>query len=147
MIDFLKRRRGEWKTRQAQCALLRRFPGTAQEITRSQWPESLDNPTSFYERCFHYFHTRLPEPICEHRVYFETGGRGFAHMPFPAPLRHAGYLAVFVGGRRRFPIPARRRLLRRHAQEFRAFFAARSKSVESLFNRQSFCRTFCMCQG
>jgi hypothetical protein len=82
IIGLLKRRRGEWKTRKSQRDLLLRFPGTAREIVRTQWPESLDNPTDFYERCFHYFHTRLPQPVREHRAYFETAGRGFGEQSF-----------------------------------------------------------------
>ena len=43
---------------------------------------ALKDPTAFYLRCFHYFHTRLPEPLREHRAYFETGGRGFGEKAF-----------------------------------------------------------------
>jgi hypothetical protein len=82
IVARLKRRRGEWKQRHAQRNLLRRFSGTADEITQSQWPESLNDPTEFYGRCFHYFHTRLPEPLREHRSYFEAGGRGFGESSF-----------------------------------------------------------------
>jgi Methyltransferase domain len=79
---FIKGRCLSWRQRAAQRRLLRRFSGTADEITRDQWAESLKNPTEFYERCFHYFHTRLPEPLRGHRAYFETGGRGFGEKAF-----------------------------------------------------------------
>src|SRR5208283_3310460 len=82
VIGLLRRRRGEWKQRRAQRELLRRFRGLSNEITCSQWTASLDNPTRFYERCFHYFHTQLPEPLRNHRTFFETGGRGFGERSF-----------------------------------------------------------------
>src|ERR1035441_6383293 len=82
IIEFLRGRRGEWKLRQAQHRLLSKFSGIADEITQSQWAESLNAPTEFYERCFHYFHTRLPEPLREHRAYFESEGRGFGERSF-----------------------------------------------------------------
>jgi len=82
VLDLLRRRRGEWKQRQAQRKLLSRLPGIAKEITCSQWTASLENPTQFYERCFHYFHTELPEPLRNHRTYFEASGRGFGERSF-----------------------------------------------------------------
>jgi Methyltransferase domain len=81
-IAQLKRRRCEWKQRRAQRELLYRLPGIANEITCPQWTASLDNPTKFYDRCFYYFHTLLPEPLRNHRAYFETGGRGFGERSF-----------------------------------------------------------------
>jgi hypothetical protein len=84
VIGLLRRRRGEWKHRRAQRELLSRLPGLANEITCSQWASSLDNPTEFYERCFHYFHTQLPEPLRNHRIFFETGRRGFGERSFHA---------------------------------------------------------------
>jgi hypothetical protein len=77
IIRFIKGRCRTWRQRTAQRRLFGRFSAPADEITRAQWDESLKNPTEFYERCFHYFHTRLPEPLRAHRAYFETGGRGF----------------------------------------------------------------------
>lgn len=68
--------------RQVERRLLQRFSGIAEEITFSQWGESLSNPTEFHERCFRYFHTRLPEPLRKHRAYFETDGRGFGEKAF-----------------------------------------------------------------
>ena len=59
-----------------------RCTGMAAEISPSEWGDSLNKPTEFYERCFHYFHTRLPQPLREHRAYFETGGRGFGEKSF-----------------------------------------------------------------
>jgi Methyltransferase domain len=82
IVDLLKRRRGEWKVRQAQDGLLRRFSGAAEEIAPAQWEDSLEDPTEFYERCCHYFHTRLPAPMREHRLYFEAAGRGFGERAF-----------------------------------------------------------------
>ena len=82
IIRFIKGRRHAWQQRLAQRRLLRRFSGASDEIIRAQWDESLKTPTEFYTRCFHYFHTRLPEPLREHRAYFETGGRGFGEKAF-----------------------------------------------------------------
>jgi hypothetical protein len=76
---------GRWLDGQKQAKqrrLLRGFSRPADEITPEQWPDSLKNPTEFYTRCFHYFHTRLPEPLRKHRAYFETGGRGFGEKAF-----------------------------------------------------------------
>lgn len=81
-IEVLKRRRGEWKLKRAESGLRRRRSGTDEEITRSDWARSLAAPTEFYERCFHYFYTRLPKPLREHRAYFESGGRGFGEKSF-----------------------------------------------------------------
>jgi len=82
VIHLLKRRRAEWKQRRAQRNLLSRFSGTADEITPPQWVASLECPTNFYDRCFHYFHTSLPEPLRNHRTFFETAGRGFGERSF-----------------------------------------------------------------
>ena len=82
ILRFVKGRCRSWQQRAAQRRLLRQFSEPADEITRGQWGDSLQNPTEFYERCFHYFHTRLPEPLREHRAYFETGGRGFGEQAF-----------------------------------------------------------------
>jgi hypothetical protein len=82
ITKFLGRRRSEWKVRQAERSLLRQFSGVSGEITQSQWAESLSDPTEFYGRCFHYFHTRLPMPLRKHRYYFETDGRGFGERSF-----------------------------------------------------------------
>ena len=82
IIRSIKGRFRGWQQRQAKRRLLRRSSGMADEITRSQWAESLNHPTEFWERCFHYFHTRLPEPLREHRTYFATGGRGFGEESF-----------------------------------------------------------------
>jgi len=82
VIRTIKGRFRRWQQSQAQYRLLRRFSGMANEISRAEWSESLNNPTEFYERCFHYFHTRLPEPLRQHRAYFETVGRGFGEKSF-----------------------------------------------------------------
>ena len=82
IIRFIKGCFRTWQQQAAQRRLLRQFSGTADEITRAQWDESLKTPTEFYGRCFHYFHTRLPEPLREHRAYFESGGRGVGEKAF-----------------------------------------------------------------
>ena len=56
--------------------------GRCGEIRPDQWLESLHDPTTFYLRCFHYFHTQLPDPLREHRNYFSRHGRGFGEDAF-----------------------------------------------------------------
>jgi hypothetical protein len=82
LIRAIKGRYRGWQQRAAQRRLLRGYSAPADEITRSQWDDSLKDPTAFYLRCFHYFHTRLPEPLRTHRAYFETDGRGFGEKSF-----------------------------------------------------------------
>jgi hypothetical protein len=82
VIRFVKGRCRDWQKRAAQRRLLRGFSVPAAEIARAEWDASLRNPTEFYNRCFHYFHTRLPEPLRAHRAYFETGGRGYGEKAF-----------------------------------------------------------------
>jgi len=82
VVRSIKGRFRRWQQWRAQRGLLRRFSGMADEITRAQWAESLNNPTEFYERCFHYFHTHLPKPLHEHRSYFEAEERGFGEKSF-----------------------------------------------------------------
>jgi hypothetical protein len=82
LLATLKHRRGAWKLRLAERGLLRSLQGTADEILSSQWEESLQDPTAFYKRCFHYFHTRLARPLQEHRFYFEADRRGFGERSF-----------------------------------------------------------------
>ena len=82
LIRSIKGRYRGWQQRSAQRRLLRGYSAPAAEITRSQWDDSLKDPTAFYLRCFHYFHTRLPEPLRAHRAYFENDGRGFGEKSF-----------------------------------------------------------------
>lgn len=82
IIKGLNKRRVEWKLRRAENRLLSTFPDIADDIARSQWAESLTEPSKFYARCFHYFHQRLPEPVRLHRAYFETDNRGFGEKSF-----------------------------------------------------------------
>src|SRR5271170_6978257 len=77
--------KGQWRARQqnlAQRRLLNSFSASADEIVRSQWNDSRQNPTEFYSRCFHYFHAQLPMEFREHRAYFESNGRGFGEKAF-----------------------------------------------------------------
>jgi acyl carrier protein phosphodiesterase len=47
------------------------------DLPRSTWPKSLEDPTSFYRDCFRYFHQHFPEELKEHRAYFGSNMRGF----------------------------------------------------------------------
>ena len=82
IIRFIQGRRHAWRQRAGQRRWLRQFTAPAEEIARADWAASLKDPTAFYRRCFHYFHSRLPEPLRAHRAYFETGGRGFGEQAF-----------------------------------------------------------------
>ena len=82
IIRFLKGKCFAWRQQAAERRLLRQFSAPSSEISRAQWNDSLQNPTEFYERCFHYFYTRLPKPLREHRVYFENCRRGFGEKSF-----------------------------------------------------------------
>lgn len=82
VIRFLNGRCRAWRSRSAERRFVRQLAGPADEITRAQWSDSLRDPTGFYLRCLHYFHTRLPEPLRAHRAYFEVGGRGFGEKAF-----------------------------------------------------------------
>ena len=82
IIRFIQGWRRARQQRAAERRLLAGFSAPAEEIRREQWGESLQNPGAFYERCFHYYHTRLPQPLREHRAYFETNRRGFGEKAF-----------------------------------------------------------------
>jgi hypothetical protein len=82
MTRFVRARLHAWRQGRAQRELLRRYTGFADEILPSDWAQSLSDPTRFYERCFQYFHTRLPDSLRKHRTYFESNGRGFGEKSF-----------------------------------------------------------------
>jgi hypothetical protein len=71
-------RRG--KARIQQRALLGQ--GAPGEISRSDWQQSLTDPTAFYQKCFRYFHTQLSTELREHRKYFTQERRGFGEDSF-----------------------------------------------------------------
>jgi hypothetical protein len=58
------------------------FKGEAPDIRRTDWTKSLQDPTAFYVHCLHYYQTRLPEKLREHRQYFSTNQRGFGEDSF-----------------------------------------------------------------
>jgi hypothetical protein len=82
VLHSIRAFRRDLKTQQAERRLLQQFAGNRNEITRSDWMESLQNPTAFYERCFYYFYHRLPNVLREHRSYFKSNGRGFGENSF-----------------------------------------------------------------
>jgi len=82
IVRYLKTQQVRWQHRSAQRELLRVSGDMAEEITPEQWADSLRDPTAFYRRCFHYFHTRLPEETRRHRFHFEKKGRGFGEQAF-----------------------------------------------------------------
>ncbi len=57
-------------------------PVKREEISRSQWPQSLSDPTTFYLRCFRFFHSGLPKKFTDHRAYFTQNLRGFGEDAF-----------------------------------------------------------------
>jgi hypothetical protein len=82
IIRFIQGRRLDRQKRAEQQRLLNGFSAPAGEISRADWNDSLYNPTEFYMRCFHYFHSRLPDSLRAHRAFFEAGGRGFGEKAF-----------------------------------------------------------------
>jgi SAM-dependent methyltransferase len=56
--------------------------GAPDEICREEWQASLQDPTAFYEKCFRYFHARLPAEPRAHRDYFTQERRGFGEDAF-----------------------------------------------------------------
>jgi hypothetical protein len=100
---FLQGRLRAFRLVRARRQLRRRFTGTANEISRDQWAESLQDPTAFYIRCCHYFDRRLPAELREHRDYFIRDRRGFGEDAFHAmwfflfrELRPASFLEIGV---------------------------------------------------
>ena len=81
-MRFIHGRCDNWRRHRAKRRLLREMPEKADEIPTEQWLQSLADPTAFYFRCFHYFHTRLPEPLREHRDYFSRNRRGLGEDAF-----------------------------------------------------------------
>ena len=51
-------------------------------LDRSNWGQSLREPTLFYFECVRYFHQRLPPELKAHRAYFYEGRRGFGEDAF-----------------------------------------------------------------
>jgi len=54
-------------------------------VERSNWEQSLREPTEFYYECLRYFYQELPREIRDHRVYFYNvpgDRRGFGEHPF-----------------------------------------------------------------
>jgi SAM-dependent methyltransferase len=56
--------------------------GRPAEISRTEWSDSLRNPSGFYLKCFRYFHMNLPAELRAHRVYFSRKRRGFGEDAF-----------------------------------------------------------------
>ena len=71
-------RRGQAKIQQR--GLLQ--AGPPGEISSADWAESLSDPTGFYQKCFRYFHTRLPAELRAQRAYFTQEHRGFGEDAF-----------------------------------------------------------------
>jgi len=64
--------------------------GPPGEISSADWAESLTDPTGFYQKCYRYFHTLLPQELREHRRYFNQPRRGFGEDAF-----HVMWFLVF----------------------------------------------------
>lgn len=79
---FLKGKLMAFRREQAKKALLRSFHGNPLEVPLQKWAASLKEPTEFYLRCFHYFHTKLPDSLRNHREYFTQENRGFGEEAF-----------------------------------------------------------------
>lgn len=82
VIRYLKGRCHARQQSRTQQNLMAQFTGKIEEISRTDWADSLEQPNEFYLRCFYYFHHRLPAAMREHRAYFEREGRGFGEKAF-----------------------------------------------------------------
>jgi hypothetical protein len=51
-------------------------------LERSNWQQSLKEPTVFYLECLRYFYQELPPEIRAHRLYFRNNRLGFGENPF-----------------------------------------------------------------
>ncbi len=71
-----------WQIRRAQACALADLPAEPPDISPAHWPDGLRDPTSFYLRCFQFFHTALPRELREHRAFFSAEGRGFGEDAF-----------------------------------------------------------------
>jgi hypothetical protein len=67
------RRRLEW-------TVAKKAPKTS--LARSEWQQSLKDPSAFYFECLRYFYQELPTEIRAHRSYFCKERRGFGENPF-----------------------------------------------------------------
>jgi hypothetical protein len=81
---FVRARIAQVRWHWAKQRVLRRGPAQEPAIARTDWPQSLADPTGFYLRCFRYFHRRLPEDVQAHRRYFTQARRGFGEEAFHA---------------------------------------------------------------
>jgi hypothetical protein len=79
-----------WQINRAKRAALGQFDQPAAEIQRADWGQSLADPLGFYLRCLHYFDSRLPVSLRQHRHYFTKARRGFGEDPF-----HVMWLLLF----------------------------------------------------
>jgi hypothetical protein len=73
-----------WRSKHARRQLRKSFSGGLSEISRSDWPQSLADPTAFYVRCCHFFDHHLPAEFRRHREYFTQNRRGFGEDAFHA---------------------------------------------------------------
>ena len=73
-----------WRSKRARRQLRKNFSGDFSEISRSDWPQSLADPTEFYVRCCHFFDHHLPVEFHRHREYFTQNRRGFGEDAFHA---------------------------------------------------------------
>jgi hypothetical protein len=76
-LNYLGRRLAERRVLKTYQGL----PGTC-EIVRHDWLQSLQNPTTFYQRAFCHFHWRLASELKHHRYYFRARRRGFGEDAF-----------------------------------------------------------------
>src|SRR6185436_20413323 len=54
-------------------------------LARTNWPESLRNPSKFYLECLRFFHQKLPSELKAHRAWFYNvpeDRRGYGEDPF-----------------------------------------------------------------
>lgn len=114
---------GKLRARRAvrkRAALRQGYSGVMADIARTDWPQSLADPTGFYLRCVEYYDRLLPEELRQHREYFVQGWRGFGEDAFHAmwfllfrEFRPASFLEIGVFRGQSLSLAA---LLARHFQ-------------------------------
>ena len=80
--SWLAGQRYNWRIHRAKQLVLRRDFGAPVKLQRTDWEESITDPSGFYLRCFQYFHRSLDTESRMHRAYFAKAHRGFGEEAF-----------------------------------------------------------------
>ncbi len=81
-LPFIRGKLRERRAARERAARRAGYTGSAPEISRADWAQSLSDPTAFYLRAVEFFDRSLPEEFRAHRSYFTQNGRGFGEDAF-----------------------------------------------------------------